>query len=231
MKGNDEVINLLNEVLTSELTAINQYFIHSKMCQDWGFMRLAEKKREESIEEMKHADRVIERILYFESYVVIDPGTTELEDRQLLTEEEYRAARAQYGDRHRAGFLAEHVHAGLHRHYRSGRMPAITRGDQNGVDIVPVQYVVHFPIENAIGIAVVLVDHRLDSFSTSALQVGIGDELHIGVRQKSRQNVRASISDTDSAERDSFTRRDCSVFSEHASREDLRNCDGACHSD
>ena len=53
MKGNDEVINVLNEVLTSELTAINQYFIHSKMCDDWGFQKLAAKKREESIEEMK----------------------------------------------------------------------------------------------------------------------------------------------------------------------------------
>ena len=45
MKGNDEVINVLNEVLTSELTAINQYFIHSKMCDDWGFEKLAAKKR------------------------------------------------------------------------------------------------------------------------------------------------------------------------------------------
>ena len=66
MKGNDEVINVLNEVLTSELTAINQYFIHSKMCEDWGFQKLAAKKKEESIEEMKHADRVIARILFFD---------------------------------------------------------------------------------------------------------------------------------------------------------------------
>ena len=51
MKGNDEVIQVLNEVLTSELTAINQYFIHSKMCEDWGFEKLAAKKRAESIEE------------------------------------------------------------------------------------------------------------------------------------------------------------------------------------
>ncbi len=66
MKGDSEVIKLLNEVLTSELTAINQYFIHSKMCEDWGFQVLAKKKRSESIEEMHHADAVIGRILFLE---------------------------------------------------------------------------------------------------------------------------------------------------------------------
>jgi bacterioferritin len=66
MQGNAEVIEALNEVLTSELTAINQYFIHAKMCSNWGYRRLADKKREESIEEMKHADAVIERILFLD---------------------------------------------------------------------------------------------------------------------------------------------------------------------
>jgi len=63
-KGDAQVIELLNEILTAELTAINQYFVHAKMCENWGFARLAKKKREESIEEMKDADRLIERILY-----------------------------------------------------------------------------------------------------------------------------------------------------------------------
>ena len=66
MKGDPDVIELLNEVLTSELTAINQYFIHSKMCEDWGYHALAKKKRDESIEEMRHADWVIGRILLLE---------------------------------------------------------------------------------------------------------------------------------------------------------------------
>lgn len=66
MKGDPEVIEALNEVLTSELTAINQYFAHHKMCQNWGYSKLSAKKREESIEEMGHADEVIERILYLD---------------------------------------------------------------------------------------------------------------------------------------------------------------------
>jgi bacterioferritin len=66
MKGHDDVITLLNEVLTAELTAINQYFIHARMCENWGYERLWKKLREESIGEMRHADRLIARILYFE---------------------------------------------------------------------------------------------------------------------------------------------------------------------
>ncbi|HLU66798.1 MAG TPA: bacterioferritin [Kofleriaceae bacterium] len=66
MKGHPKVLELLNDLLTNELTSINQYFIHAKMCENWGYSRLAHKVREESIDEMKHADRVISRILYLE---------------------------------------------------------------------------------------------------------------------------------------------------------------------
>jgi bacterioferritin len=66
MKGNAEVVQVLNDVLTAELTAINQYFIHAMMCRNWHYMRLAKHSHDESIEEMKHAEQLIERILYLE---------------------------------------------------------------------------------------------------------------------------------------------------------------------
>jgi bacterioferritin len=66
MQGDPDVIAALNDILTAELTGINQYFVHYKMLENWGYLRIAQKKREESIEEMKHADKVIERILYLD---------------------------------------------------------------------------------------------------------------------------------------------------------------------
>jgi len=66
MQGSQAVLELLNDVLTAELTAVNQYFLHAKMCDNWGYRRLAHHSREESIGEMKDADHLIERILYLE---------------------------------------------------------------------------------------------------------------------------------------------------------------------
>ncbi|HEY7649372.1 MAG TPA: bacterioferritin [Methylomirabilota bacterium] len=66
MRGADSIITALNDILTSELTAINQYFIHARMCENWGYARLWQKLRAESLGEMKDADRLIERILYLE---------------------------------------------------------------------------------------------------------------------------------------------------------------------
>ena len=66
MQGSPAVVELLNEVLTAELTAINQYFVDAKMCANWGLERLAEQFQHESIDEMKDADALIERILYLD---------------------------------------------------------------------------------------------------------------------------------------------------------------------
>ena len=82
MKGNQEVIDSLNAGLTIELTAVNQYFIHSKMCESWGLHKLAKHYYDESIEEMKHSEEVIDRILYLHGvpeiarYDIINSGTS-----------------------------------------------------------------------------------------------------------------------------------------------------------
>ena len=68
MQGDERVIEILNEVITAELTAINQYFLHAKMCDDWGLTKLAEYTRSESIDEMKHAESLIDRVLYLEGH-------------------------------------------------------------------------------------------------------------------------------------------------------------------
>jgi len=68
MKGNDRVIEYLNKALRSELTAVNQYWLHYRLLDDWGFGKLAQKEREESIEEMQHADSLVERIIFLEGH-------------------------------------------------------------------------------------------------------------------------------------------------------------------
>ncbi len=99
MKGEAEVIQLLNDVLCAELTAINQYFIHAKMCHNWHYERLAEHARQESIEEMKHADELIERILYLDGapnmqkYMKIKVGQTIPEQLQFDLEVERDAVK------------------------------------------------------------------------------------------------------------------------------------------
>jgi bacterioferritin len=82
MKGHDEVIQILNDVLCAELTAINQYIVHSEMRENWGYKRLAAQSKKDSIEEMKHAEALIERILYLDGapnmqkYMKINVGQT-----------------------------------------------------------------------------------------------------------------------------------------------------------
>jgi len=74
MRGNEEILRLLNEVLKAELTAINQYFLHGKMCENWGYQRLAALDRRESVDEMHHAEILMQRILFLEGV----PNMTEL---------------------------------------------------------------------------------------------------------------------------------------------------------
>ena len=80
MKGNEDVVSVLQDVLCAELTAINQYFIHARMCQNWRYKRLADYIYKESLGEMKHAQMVMDRILYFDGapnmqkYMRIDVG-------------------------------------------------------------------------------------------------------------------------------------------------------------
>ena len=99
VQGDPTIIGILNDVLTAELTAINQYFIHAKMCSNWGYERLAEHARDESIDEMKHADQIIERILFFEgvpNMQRLNPvrvGETVPEQFQVDLELEYEAVK------------------------------------------------------------------------------------------------------------------------------------------
>ena len=97
MRGNDEIIEVLNEVLTAELTAINQYFLHAKMMQNWGLTRLAEHTRAESIDEMRHAEQITDRVLFFEGvpnftrYLPLRIGETVPEQFRTDLELEYAA--------------------------------------------------------------------------------------------------------------------------------------------
>ena len=99
MKGADQIVAALNDVLTAELTAVNQYFIHARMCENWGYQRLWKKVRAESIEEMKHADTLIERILFLEGVPnlqklgKINVGQTVPEQFKLDVAVEYEAVK------------------------------------------------------------------------------------------------------------------------------------------
>ena len=97
MKGHDEIIQVLQEGLSAELTAVNQYFIHARMNENWGYKKLSAYIRKESIEEMRHAQDVIDRILYFDGapnmqkYLKINVGRTVPEQFQNDLEVEYQA--------------------------------------------------------------------------------------------------------------------------------------------
>jgi bacterioferritin len=99
MKGDATVIAVLSEVLKAELTAINQYFLHGEMCSNWGYEKLYKHTREESIEEMRHAEELIERILYLDAtpnmsdYFRIQIGRNVLEQFKNDLQLEYDAVK------------------------------------------------------------------------------------------------------------------------------------------
>jgi bacterioferritin len=99
VKGDAEILKVLQELLSAELTAINQYFIHARMLQSWRYVRLAEHARQESIGEMKHAEEAMDRILYLESvpnmqkYMKINVGKSVPEMMKVDLQLEYDAVR------------------------------------------------------------------------------------------------------------------------------------------
>ena len=103
MKGNEEVIQILQDVLCAELTAVNQYFIHARMCENWRYKRLSEVTYKESIGEMKHAQAIIDRILYFDGapnmqkYMKIKRGLGEADAPVRPGAREGRGGTAQQG--------------------------------------------------------------------------------------------------------------------------------------
>lgn len=130
MQGSPEIIDFLNEALAAEVTAINQYFVNSKVCEDWGWTRLAAKMREESIEEMHDAEKLMDRILYLdgmprlESLSSVRAGKTVEEqmenDRQLEVAaiERYRRGVALADEQGDVGTreLLEHLLVGEEEH-------------------------------------------------------------------------------------------------------------------
>ncbi|MGA8298249.1 MAG: bacterioferritin [Terriglobales bacterium] len=99
MKGDSKIIAILNEVLKAELTAINQYFLHAEMCENWGYEKMAKHTRKESIEEMQHAEILMERILYLDGtpnmsdYFKINIGQTLKQQLQNDLDLEYNAVK------------------------------------------------------------------------------------------------------------------------------------------
>jgi bacterioferritin len=99
MKGSRQVIDTLNEVLAGELVAINQYFLHAKMCKNWGYLRIADRVRHESIDEMKHAEILVDRILFLDGLPnlqrldKLNIGQTVAEQMKSDVELEYQAVK------------------------------------------------------------------------------------------------------------------------------------------
>jgi len=138
VKGDSQVLQFLNAVLRNELTAINQYFLHAKQLEHWGVAKLAKYERDESIGEMKHADRVIERILFLEGL----PNLQDL-DRLLIGENvkevlecDLKLELKALGD-----FRAALAHCEAVKDYVTREMlEEMMRAEEQSVDFIEVQF-------------------------------------------------------------------------------------------
>jgi len=137
MKGDDRVIDYLNRSLRSELTAINQYWLHFRILDNWGFKELAKKWREESIEEMQHADKLVARILFLDGFPnmqVIDPlhigqNVKEVLDCDLAAE---MSARALYEE------AATHCHS-VKDYVTRDLFESIMKDEESHIDFLETQ--------------------------------------------------------------------------------------------
>ena len=127
MKGSKAVIGALNDVLGGELIGINQYFLHAKMCKNWGFERLAENDYKESIDEMKHAEKIVERILFLDGV----PNLQKL-GKILRRRDGPRAAEERPHARDRGRQEAESGHRALRRRGRQ-HVPRAAGGESSRV--------------------------------------------------------------------------------------------------
>ena len=150
MKGNPKVVAVLSEVLKAELTAINQYFLHAEMCENWGYEKLAKHTRVESIEEMQHAEKLIEHILYLDGtpnmsdYFKINIGQNVKEQLEFDLQVEYEAVKrlnagietcVKAGDNGSRDLLNEILDRRRRAHRLAGRPAACHR--RNGIGELP----------------------------------------------------------------------------------------------
>jgi bacterioferritin len=137
VRGDAKVIEVLNQVLKAELTSINQYFLHAEMCENWGYYKLSGRIKKESIDEMKHADRLIERILFLE-------GLPNLQDlgKLLIGENALEALKCDLKQERQARPVLQEAIAhceGVKDYISRGILASILEGEEEHIDWLETQ--------------------------------------------------------------------------------------------